>query len=159
MSEEGCDFGHKAGELYYRQNGTNLGAYHPSRAASSQAAAEMKILGLERQLLLTGGAGTNMMTTTYELSTAADGSTVLQCLLCHGETSDADSLQRLHCPHCSWFHEPNEQDHLDLLRHIQVAAGEVQAALEIAERIQGDATRIDRLRSALRELRRALSRG
>jgi hypothetical protein len=96
---------------------------------------------------------------TYELTTAADGSTVFQCLLCRGESSDADSLQRLHCPHCSWFHEPHEQDQIDLLRHIQVAAGEVQAALELAERIPGDATRIDRLRSGLRELRRALSRG
>ena len=99
-----------------------------------------------------------MTTSTYELTTAADGSIVLQCLLCHGETSDEDSLQRLHCPHCSWFHEPQEQDQLDLLRHIQNAASEVQAALEIVERGPDDAPRLDRLRIALRELRRALSR-
>jgi hypothetical protein len=95
---------------------------------------------------------------TYELTSAADGSAVLQCLLCHGESSDLESLQRLHCPHCSWFHEPLEKDHLDMLGHIQVAAGEVQAALEIAEGAGGEAARMARLRSALRELRRALSR-
>src|SRR5262245_58698882 len=100
-----------------------------------------------------------MTASTYELDTAADGSAVLRCLLCRGESSDPDSLQGLHCVHCCWFHEPVEEDRLDLIRHIQMAAGDVQIALEIAEKRSDDTTRVDQLRSALRELRRALSRG
>jgi len=99
-----------------------------------------------------------MSTTTYELTTAPDGSAVLRCLLCRGESRDPGSLQRLHCAHCSWFHEPIEEGQPDLHYHIQIAAGEVQAALEIAENFPDEATRIGQLRSALRELRWALSR-
>lgn len=99
-----------------------------------------------------------MTTTTYELITASDGSTVLRCLLCRGESSDTDSLQRLHCAHCSWFHEPCEEHQVDLFGHMRIAAGEVQAALEIAESFGDDEARTDTLRGALRELRRALSR-
>ena len=47
---------------------------------------------------------------------------------------------------------------LDLRAHITTAAGEVQAALEIAEAVGDEASRIESLQHALRELRRALSR-
>ena len=99
-----------------------------------------------------------MSTTTYELTTAPDRSAVVRCLLCRGKSCDPDSLQRLRCAYCSWFHEPLEERQPDSLRPIQIAAGEVQAALEIAENLPDEATRIGQLRSALRELRWALSR-
>jgi hypothetical protein len=99
-----------------------------------------------------------MTTTTYELTIAPSGSAVLRCLLCRGESSDADSVQRLHCSHCSWFHEPCDEHRLDLLSHIRTATGEVQAALEIAGNIGDEAVRVEYLQNALRELRRALSR-
>ena len=121
-------------------------------------AMQIKSLGLAVQLLHTVTTGEGMTTTTYELTTAPDGSSVLRCLLCRGESSDADSVQRLHCSHCSWFHEPCDERLLDLLAHITTATGEVQAALEIAEAVGDEASRIESLQHALRELRRALSR-
>ena len=102
--------------------------------------------------------GEGMTATTYELTAAPNGASVLRCLLCRGESSDSDSVQRLHCSHCSWFHEPCDERRLDLVAHITTATGEVQAALEIAESVGDEAVRIESLQNALRELRRALSR-
>jgi hypothetical protein len=79
-------------------------------------------------------------------------------LACRGESSDADSVQRLPCSYCSWFHEPCDEHRLDLLSHIITATGEVPAALESAENIADQAVRIKSLQNALRELRLALSR-
>ena len=115
-------------------------------------------LVLEVQLLWLLTTGEEMTTTTYELTIAPDGSAVLRCLLCRGESGDAESVQRLHCSHCSWFHEPCDERRLDLLAHITTATGEVQAALEIAESVGDEAVRVEYLQTALRELRRALSR-
>ena len=119
---------------------------------------ETKELGRGSPVASLFSIGEGMTATTYELTTAPDGSSVLRCLLCRGESSDADSVQRLHCSHCSWFHEPCDERRLDLLAHLTTAMGEVQTALEIAEGVGDEAARIESLQNALRELRRALSR-
>ena len=45
-----------------------------------------------------------------------------------------------------------------MFRHLQAAFGEAQAALEIAETLAEDGERINRLKTAIHELRRTLSR-
>jgi hypothetical protein len=99
-----------------------------------------------------------MAATTYELITKSTGSATLKCLLCRGESSGADGLQRLYCTHWAWFHEPIDETRLNMLRHLQTALGEVQAALEIAKSLADESHRSDQLTVAHRELRRALSR-
>jgi hypothetical protein len=98
-----------------------------------------------------------MTATTYELINESIGTPALKCLLCRGESFGADDVQRLYCTHCAWFHEPVDETRLNMLRHIQIALGEVQAALEIAKTLADDTHRTDQLTTA-RELRRALSR-
>ena len=100
----------------------------------------------------------DMAGTTYELITAPGGSVAFRCLLCGGESSSPESVQRLYCVHCSWFHEPLDEDRLNMFRHLQTAFGEAQAALEIAEALAVDGERINRLKTAIHELRRTLSR-
>ena len=102
--------------------------------------------------------GEGMTATTYELITESNGDAALKCLLCSGESSNAGDVQRLYCAHCAWFHEPVDETRLNMMRHVQAAFGEVQAALEIAEALADDTHRIDQLTVAHRELRRALSR-
>jgi hypothetical protein len=99
-----------------------------------------------------------MAGTTYELIIAPCGAAAFRCLLCGGESSGSESVQRLYCVHCSWFHEPLDEDRLNMSRHLQAAVGEAQAALEIAEALGDDAERINQLKTALHGLRRTLSR-
>jgi hypothetical protein len=99
-----------------------------------------------------------MTATTYELINESNGTPVLKCFLCHGESSGADDVQRLYCTHCAWFHEPVNESRLNMLRHVQAALGEVQSALEIAESLADDTHIADQLTVAHLELRRALSR-
>jgi hypothetical protein len=99
-----------------------------------------------------------MTAMTYELITESNGTPALKCLLCRGESTGADDVQRLYCSHCSWFHEPGDEPRLIMLRHIQTALGELKAALEIAKALPDDEHRADQLTAAHRELRRALSR-
>jgi hypothetical protein len=99
-----------------------------------------------------------MIATTYELITESNGTLALRCLLCRGESSGAGDVQRLYCTHCAWFHEPVDETRLNMLRHIQTALGEVQAALEIAKCMADETHRSDQLTVAHRQLRRALSR-
>jgi hypothetical protein len=76
----------------------------------------------------------------------------LKCLLCRGESSGADDVQRLYCAHCAWFHEPVDETRLNMVRHIQTALGEVQAALEIAKSLADETHRSGQLTVAHREL-------
>jgi len=99
-----------------------------------------------------------MPATTYDLITESNGIAVLKCLLCSGESSNSDDVQRLFCAHCAWFHEAANENRLNMLRHIQTALGEVQAALEIAEALPDETRSADQLKVALRELRHSLSR-
>jgi hypothetical protein len=69
----------------------------------------------------------------------------------------ADDVQRPYCTHCAWFHESVDETRHDMLRHIQTALGEVQAALEMAKSLADETHRSDQLTVAHRELRRALS--
>jgi hypothetical protein len=96
--------------------------------------------------------------TTYELIDAPSGSAAFRCLLCGGESPGLDSVQRLYCIHCSWFHEPLDEDRLNMFRHVQTAVGEAQAALDIAEALADDSERINLLKTAIHGLRRILSR-
>ena len=91
--------------------------------------------------------GEEMTATTYELITESTGTHALKCLLCRGESSGADDVQRLYCTHCAWFHEPVDETRLNMLRHIQTALGEVQAALEIAKSLADETHRSDQLRT------------
>jgi hypothetical protein len=61
-------------------------------------------------------------------------------------------------PICAWFHEPVDETRLNMLRHIQTALGEVQAALETAKSLADETHRSGQLTVAQKELRRALSR-
>jgi hypothetical protein len=99
-----------------------------------------------------------MTATTYELTHESAGKPALKCLLCRGESSGADDVQRLYCTHCDWFHEPVDETRLIMLRHIQTALGEVHAALEIAKSLTDETHRSDQLTVAQQKLRRALSR-
>jgi hypothetical protein len=99
-----------------------------------------------------------MTATTYELITESNGAPALKCLLCRGQSSGVDDVQRLYCTHCAWLHEPADETRLNMLRHIQTALGEVQAALEIAKSLADETHRSDQLTVAQRQLRRALSR-
>ena len=100
-----------------------------------------------------------MIATTYELISAPNSPAIFKCLFCGGQSSDPDSIKRLYCAHCSWFHEPLDENRANLFRHLHTAVEEVQGALDSAEALADDADRINHLEAALRELRRSLSRG
>ena len=42
-----------------------------------------------------------MTAKTYDLITESNGTPALKCLLCRGESSSADDVQRLYCSHCA----------------------------------------------------------
>jgi hypothetical protein len=82
-----------------------------------------------------------MTATTYELIHAPDSPAVFKCLFCGGQSSDPDSIQRLHWVHCSWFHEPLDENRVNLFHHLQAAVEQVQGALDIAEALSDDSDR------------------
>jgi hypothetical protein len=94
-----------------------------------------------------------MTATTYELITESNGTLALKCLLCRGESAGTDDVQRLYCTHCAWFHEPVDETRLNMLRHIETALGEVQAALEIAKSMANETHRSDRKAESDNEFR------
>src|SRR5690349_24530602 len=94
-----------------------------------------------------------MTATTYELINESNGTPALKCLLCRDESVGADDVQRLYCTHCAWFHEPVDETRHYMLRHIETALGEVQAALEMAKSLADEIHRSDQLKVAHRELR------
>jgi hypothetical protein len=61
-----------------------------------------------------------MTATTSELINESNDTPALKCLLCRGESSGADDVQRLYCTHCAWFHEPVDEIRLNMLRHVSL---------------------------------------
>ena len=136
----------------------HVGAFHPNDYHCRQIASRNHRLGLVNNV--PSGIEHQVWNVRHNLRTDHSGERLRRlqrCLLCGGESLDLESLQRLYCVHCSWFHEPLDADRLNLFAHLQTAMGEVQAALEIAE-LLNDAERVTQLKIALHELRCSLSR-
>jgi hypothetical protein len=51
--------------------------------------------------------GEEMTATTYESITESNGAAALKCLLCRGESSGADDVQRLYCTIAPGFTNPS----------------------------------------------------
>lgn len=95
---------------------------------------------------------------TYELDEGPQGTRTFVCRFCGGETADAASVERLYCSHCQWFHERLDEDSVDFSRHLYTAVQEVRCALDLAEAAGDDVGKVESLKAALRQLRKALSR-
>lgn len=98
------------------------------------------------------------MPATYELRTGTDGREVFKCLFCGVESGDRANLERRYCDACHWFHEPLNEDAEEYSRHLYTAVQEARCALELAEAAGEDAKKVEFLKSALRQLRKALGR-